>query len=53
MKGYYRIDKFGLFELWESEKYGDEVPAKVTFKGQIIGETYDSLENFLKVYLDL
>lgn len=50
MKGYYRIDKAryteGLFELWESKKFGDEAPAKVTLNGIEVGETWDSLDEF-------
>ncbi len=52
MKGYYKIDTqvspIGKFELWESERYGDEAPAVVTLDGEPFGETWDSLWQFLK-----
>ena len=38
----------GLFELWESKKYGDVAPAKVTLNGDEVGETWDSLTDFYK-----
>ena len=51
MKGYYKISEArvmeGLLELWESNKYGDEAPAKVvTLNGKEIGETWESLMDF-------
>jgi hypothetical protein len=51
MKGYYKISEMrtakGLFELWESKKYGDEVAAKVTLCGIEIGETWNDLRTFI------
>ena len=50
--GYYKIYEvktvYGLFELWEDETYGDEVPAMVTLNNIKVGVTYDSLETFIK-----
>lgn len=47
---YYKIDSYqtteGLFELWESKKYGDTVSAIVTLSGEYIGRTWESLPDF-------
>lgn len=46
-KHYYKIAELhkpeGLFELWESKHYGDEVVALVTLNGNITGSTWDDL----------
>ena len=51
MQGYEEIartrNEYGLFVLWESQKYGDEAPAKVTRNGVVIGSTFDNLFQFL------
>lgn len=47
MDGYYKIDELrnidGLYEMWEDELYGEDVPAVVTLDGQWWGETNESL----------
>ena len=51
MKNYYKIDEkitmFGIFELWESEIYGEESPGLVTLNSLKVGYTYDSLNDFI------
>lgn len=51
VKGYHKIDhqiKEGkTYDLWESSKYGEDVPALVTSGGTVIGTTLDSLAEFL------
>ncbi len=51
MKGYTVIDEVkkpeGLYQLWESNRFGDEVAAPVTLNGERIGETYDRLEEWI------
>ena len=50
----YRIDQRrrpeGLWELWESKRHGDEVPAIVTLNGEIFTKTWEGLDEFLKEY---
>lgn len=54
MKGYYRIDSSrgvkGLYELWESKKFGDEIACAVTLNGQEIDSTWDNLRDFIQEY---
>lgn len=40
----------GLWQLWESNKYGDEREAIVTLNGQMIGKTWDGLFTFIAEY---
>lgn len=55
MVGYYKLSERhtakGLFELWESEKYGDEVPSIVTLNGIEFSATFDTLDEFLQLFL--
>lgn len=56
MKGYYLLTQrhtaYGTFELWESENWGEDAPAKVTLNGVYVGETWDSLDVFIKEYME-
>lgn len=56
MKGYYLLGQrhtaYGLFELWESETWGEDAPAKVTLNGLCVGNTWDDLNTFIKEYLE-
>ena len=51
---YYEIDSLlsdgYTYKLWESVKDGDEVASIVTMNDVVIGETYDSLESYLRCY---
>lgn len=48
MEGYYKIDSYLGYTLWESKKYGDEAPCVVlNSKGNKVGETYGSLYEFI------
>ena len=51
---YYEIDRLlsdgYTYKLWESAKDGDEVASIVTMNCVVIGETYDSLESYLRCY---
>ena len=42
-----RTTMFGVFELWESKKYGDEMPADVWLNGAKVGATWDDLDTWL------
>ena len=57
MKDYLLVDTIiterGKWELWEDEKYGDEVEAIVTLNGEKIGSTYDFLETYIKEYEEI
>lgn len=48
-----RYTPYGKFELWESKLFGDEVPCIVTLEGTKVGETFDSLNSFVKEYLEI
>lgn len=48
MKGYYKIDSYLGYTLWESTKFGDEMPCIVlNNEGKEVGETYLSLIEFV------
>lgn len=51
LNNYYKINeleyKGNLYELFEHECFGDEVPCVVTKNGVIIGETYDFLDSYV------
>lgn len=52
LKGYYRIDKrytkYGIYELYESLRYSDEVESLVTLNGIVHGYTYESLDIYIE-----
>lgn len=51
MKGYTKIDerilKYGKFEMWENNKYGDEADFLVTLNGNKIGYSCNPLDVWL------
>lgn len=41
-------NEYGLFELWESRKYGDLVACVVTLNRNIVGTTFETLTEFIE-----
>lgn len=41
-------NEYGLFELWESRKYGDLDACVVTLNRNIVGTTFETLTEFIE-----
>ena len=56
MQGYTEIECIitteGRFQLWESNRFGEDSPAIVTLNGEIIGITWDGLILFIDEWRD-